>query len=360
MQEKIRVIVYGGSNSKEIALGGHLWLSKVAEHLTHYGNLEVIKIPGPEVGKNRIKNIINAYIQGFKVLRMKPNVIILDAGKDGNAALSVLYTFLSKQVKIYLPLHHYEPMRIGKHRLIGKFAAKILSCVTYKLNEKLWKEAPALFVVSKQAKKEIAEKLNIPENKLVLTGIGIEAHQEKHTKEIKKDIDFLCIGRIGKFFYIVDIWKEIRKIRPKVNFHMAGIGQDDPIVKKLEMIGNFKHHGIVSNEEKTELYRRSKVFIFPSFYEGFGISVAEALSYGCPVVAWNLPVYEEIWNEAESMRKVKKGDYHRFAVEAIFALENFDKLSEDARRTSMKLNKSWEDIGKIVYDTIMQNFKRFK
>ncbi|MEM0171615.1 MAG: hypothetical protein QXV57_03540, partial [Thermoproteota archaeon] len=41
------------------------------------------------------------------------------------------------------------------------------------------------------------------------------------------------------------------------------------------------------------------------------------------------------------------------------ALENFDKLSEDARRTSMKLNKSWEDIGKIVYDTIMQNFKRF-
>ncbi|MGC8578339.1 MAG: glycosyltransferase family 4 protein, partial [Thermoproteota archaeon] len=347
MQEKIRVVVYGGGNGKEITLGGHLWLSKVAEQLTHYRNLEVIRIPGPKVGKNRVKNLVNAYVQGFKVLKMKPDVVILDAGKDGNAALSLLHIFLSKRSKIYLPLHHYEPMRIGKHNRIGNFFAKLLLYVTYKLNEKLWEEAPALFVVSKHAKKEIAEKLRIPENKLVLTGNSIELHKECCCEETQKDIDFLCIGRIGKFSHLINIWKEIRKIKPEVNFHMAGIGQSNSVVRKLEEIGNFKHHGVVSEEEKVILYNRSKVFIFPSLYEGFGIAVAEALSCGLPVVAWNLPVYEEIWGDSIALRKVKIGDYSSFAKEAVFALENFDKLSEDAKRTSRKLNKNWEEIGRI-------------
>jgi glycosyltransferase involved in cell wall biosynthesis len=358
LQEKIRVVVYGGSNEKEIALGGHLWLTKVAEQLTCYENLEVIRVPGPRIGKNRIKNLVNAYIQGFKVLKMRPNVILLDAGKDGNAALSLLHVFLSKRSKIYLPLHHYEPMRLGKHNWIGNLFAKILLHVTYKLNERLWKEAPALFVVSKHAKEEIAEKLKIPENKLVLTGNSIEISEENYIKEMRRNIDFLCIGRIGKFSHLIDIWKEIRKIKPEANFHMAGIGKDNPIVSELEKIGNFMHHGIVSEEEKAALFKSSKIFIFPSLYEGFGIAIAEALKYGCPVVAWDLPVYKEIWGESESIRKVKIGDHYKFATEAIFALENFDRLSESARRTAKRLNKSWKDISRVVYDTIIQNLKK--
>ena len=349
--------MYGGDVSKEIALGGHLWLRKVTEHLTRYEDLEVVKIPGPKIGKNRVRNLVNAYIQGFKVLRMKPDVILLDAGKDGNAALSFLHTFLSRRIKIYLPLHHYEPMRIGKHNVVGNFFAKILLYITYKLNEKLWKEAPALFVVSKHAKKEIAEKLRIPEDKLVLTGNSIEIHKESCNKEIHKDIDFLCIGRVGKFSHLTDIWKEIRRVRPEASFHMAGIGQSDFVVRKLEKIGNFKHHGVVSEEEKIILYNRSRVFIFPSLYEGFGIAVAEALSYGLPVVAWDLPVYEEIWGDSIALRKVKIGNYNDFAKEAVFALENFDKLSEDAKRASRKLDKDWGDISRIVYDTIIKTLK---
>lgn len=38
------------------------------------------------------------------------------------------------------------------------------------------------------------------------------------------------------------------------------------------------HHGIVSDEEKIDLYRRAKVFLFPSLFQGFGIAVGEALS----------------------------------------------------------------------------------
>jgi len=353
----IRVVVYGANEGAEIAIGGELWLTRVAEQLTCYRGLEVIKIPAPRIGNNRAENLVNAYIQGFKVLKMKPDVILLNAGKDGNAALSLLHTFLSRRSKVYLPIFHYEPMRIGKHNWIGKFLAKVLLCITYKLNEKLWKEAPALFVVSESAKKEIAEKLRIPEDKLILTGCGIETRVDSKNIQKDRDIDFLCIGRIGKFFHLVDIWKEIRKIKPEANFHMAGIGRDNPIVKELEKIGNFKHHGVVSEEKKVALYNRSKVFIFPSLYEGFGIAVGEALSYGLPVVAWDLPVYEEIWGKSDAFRKVKLGDCASFAKEAVFTLENFEELTKEANLISKRLKTDWKDVGRIIKEVIVRNFQ---
>jgi len=337
--------------------GGQLWFSKVTEQLSCYDDLEVINVSGPEVGKSRIRNIVSAYLQGFKVLRRKPDAILLGVGKDGSAALSLLHIFLSKKSKIYLPFHHYEPMQIGKHSLIGKIFANLLLYVTYELNKKLWKEASALFVVSESAKREIAEKLKIPESKLVLTGNSIELHKECYYEKIQKDIDFLCIGRIGKFSHLVNIWREIRKMNYNLNFHMAGLGKENPTVQELEKIGNFVHHGFVNEATKIDLYKRSKVFVSPSCYEGFGIAVAEALSHGCPVVVWDLPVYEELWGKNEAVRKVEIGDYKSFAREAVYALENFNRLSKEAKTVSSKLNKSWKDIARIVHNTIVESFK---
>ncbi|MGC9086600.1 MAG: glycosyltransferase family 4 protein [Thermoproteota archaeon] len=359
MQRKIRVVIYGGKVGKgEIALGGHLWLSKVAEELKYYKDIEVIRLPGPMVGKNRIKNIVNAYLEGLKVLRMKPDAIIIDAGKDGDAAMAFLHTFISRKSRVYFPFHHYEPMQVGKHsNLISYVFAKLLLIITNKLNEKLWREASALFVVSNTMKTEISRKLRISPDKLVLTSSSIEIYENTFSRTTK-DIDFLCIGRIGKFSYLVDIWKGIRRIKPNANFHMAGIGRDDPIVNELENVGNFKHHGVVSEEEKVKLYKSSKVFIFPSVYEGFGIAVAEALSYGLPVVAWNLPVYDEIWGKSVALRRVRLGDYNSFAKEAVFTLENFEELAKEAKIASKKLKTSWKDVGRIVHDTLLEQFKK--
>ena len=44
----------------------------------------------------------------------------------------------------------------------------------------------------------------------------------------------------------------------------------------------------------TYLYTQAKLFIFPSQYEGFGIPLIEAMAVGCPVLASNIDVFEEI------------------------------------------------------------------
>ena len=43
--------------------------------------------------------------------------------------------------------------------------------------------------------------------------------------------------------------------------------------------------GVVSEAELADLYRRATLMVYPSAYEGFGLPILEAMSYGCPVLS---------------------------------------------------------------------------
>ena len=92
------------------------------------------------------------------------------------------------------------------------------------------------------------------------------------------------MGRIVKFFLLEKIWLKIKAVRPNSNLVMTGRATPEEMVDKLLSMG-IDHKGFVSEEEKLDLYSRTKVFVFPSSREGFGIAVAEALFLGIPVVS---------------------------------------------------------------------------
>lgn len=56
--------------------------------------------------------------------------------------------------------------------------------------------------------------------------------------------------------------------------------------------------GHVDEADKPSLYRLADVFVFPSRYEGFGLMTLEAMASGTPVVANQIPVFEEICADA--------------------------------------------------------------
>lgn len=55
-----------------------------------------------------------------------------------------------------------------------------------------------------------------------------------------------------------------------------------------------KYIGYISDAEKIALLCRSTCFVFPSFYEGFGLPVLEAMSLGIPVITSNVSSLPEI------------------------------------------------------------------
>ena len=52
--------------------------------------------------------------------------------------------------------------------------------------------------------------------------------------------------------------------------------------------------GKISDAELHQLYQHASLFVFPSFYEGFGLPLLEAMSYRLPIACSSIPPFQEI------------------------------------------------------------------
>lgn len=69
-------------------------------------------------------------------------------------------------------------------------------------------------------------------------------------------------------------------------------------IAAAEREGWLVYLGYVSPEELAALYRNASAVLLPSFYEGFGLPVVEALSAGAPLVVSDIPVLREVAGDA--------------------------------------------------------------
>ena len=70
------------------------------------------------------------------------------------------------------------------------------------------------------------------------------------------------------------------------------------LIEKLNIGSNIIFFENVSDPELRLLYSNATATIVPSFSEGFSLTVVEAMSLGCPVIASDIPVHREICSNA--------------------------------------------------------------
>ena len=120
----------------------------------------------------------------------------------------------------------------------------------------------------------------------------------------KKEFIALFVGRLSIEQKGIDLLKDIIDLTLKkengIKFYIAGSGEEgESIVKTLATTykDNVKWFGFVSDKELKNMYNKSSLFIFPSRGENFGISLAEAQTYGLPAVAYNVMGSKDILNK---------------------------------------------------------------
>lgn len=121
-------------------------------------------------------------------------------------------------------------------------------------------------------------------------------------RKIKSDF-ILSVGHFEKrknFENLIFAFKKLKKEK-KLKEKLIIIGQFNTYCNKLKiLIENQKLNNEiiilndVSNLELVSFYKRAKLFVFPSIYEGFGIPVLEAMASKCPLVVSDIPVFREI------------------------------------------------------------------
>ena len=237
-----------------------------------------------------------------------------------NAWLCIVGAKLAGMRHIILHSHNSQGMHPGLHKIFRK-ALGAMKIERYACS----REAAEWMFGKKCVKKN---QVHIVKNGIVPEEFAFsEAGRKAKRKELNIE-DKVTIGHIGRFAkqknheFLLGIFKEFVKLEKNAVLLLIGDGELRPFIqKKAEELGvleKVKFLGI--REDIKELLWAMDVFVFPSLYEGLGISAVEAQAAGLPcllstgvpteckmtddVEFLSLEVSAEVW--AEQMRKICK------------------------------------------------------
>ncbi len=152
----------------------------------------------------------------------------------------------------------------------------------------------------------------------------------------------------------------IARTQYKVKAKLVVAGNTNALVSQLvaeEGMGyNIILTGVVSYEELQILYSNAIALLFPSFYEGFGLPLVEAMACACPVITSNISSMPEIAGNAGILVDPYQPEDIAQAIKKVYFEANLRrKLSQAALERSQLF--SWEKAAKetlAVFESIMK------
>jgi len=175
------------------------------------------------------------------------------------------------------------------------------------------KQASRIIVPTETIRTEFNTVFGLPEKVVAVTeAIAPEFVHPPSEKEIKATcgkfgIDapyFLTVGTLEPRKNLVTLTQALDMLRKeRTLFHRLVVvgrpGWINPTLKKLLRESNdVVLMGYVAQEHMPALYAGASLFLFPSFYEGFGLPLLEAFACGVPVLASDIPVHREVCDDA--------------------------------------------------------------
>lgn len=190
-----------------------------------------------------------------------------------------------------VPEAYSLPFR-SKYRLIYRRMARI---------------ARKIITVSAFSRRELMRFCGIREEQLVVIPEGSE-----HFTNIPPDESILRrAGLEGRRYFLGVGSQSPHKNLPGILAAFRSLGRDDVALAlaggtfervfnaaELALPSGARRLGYVSDGELRALYQHALGYVFPTFYEGFGLPVLEAMSSGCPVICSNGSSLPEVGGDA--------------------------------------------------------------
>ena len=167
------------------------------------------------------------------------------------------------------------------------------------------------------------------------------------------------VARLGRTKGVRDAvraWAQVQRVLPAARLVMVGAGPEreagEKLARELGISTAVEWRGFVSEEEKRRILSESRLLLAPSYEEGWGISVCEAMASGVPVVAYRLPVLDELFGTA--YLAAQPGDIDGLATLIVRVLTDDSvarTFSEQGRQTAARYDVTRvadEELGVIL------------
>lgn len=249
------------------------------------------------------------------------------------------------------------------------FRAKLVVCSTNldifptavrKPLARLHNRADTVIVISEHLKKEF-EAYGV-RARLVVNGVGLDTKAIAVVAEPSvKEYDAVFVGRHDRekgVFDLIEIWSAVTKELPAARMLMIGSCNPRNRAKLASMISDYGLDenvvlmGIVDEDEKFSLMKRSKVCLFPSYVEEWGLVPQEALACGLPVVVYDLPVYEENIKRCEAVFHAPTGDIPGMAKMTGELLSNEEYRNYERTGPEFVRGFSWDEVAKREFQIL--------
>ena len=214
------------------------------------------------------------------------------------------------------------------------------------------KHAKVCIAVSKATEEEIRQNYKIGRTSIVGNGVNFNVFKEIESQE--KTYDAVYLGRVSKekgICTLIESWNLVVKQDPSAILVVVGGVTDNfsnvcfSLVKKFNLSENVVFTGFISDQEVANVLKSSKMFVFPSQEEGFGLAILEAMAAGLPCILSDLPALRENFNDNAIF--VKPHDAEGFAQAAIYLLHDHDRfklLQTKGKKLAKKY--SWNNIAR--------------
>jgi glycosyltransferase involved in cell wall biosynthesis len=183
-----------------------------------------------------------------------------------------------------------------------------------------YKKSTHIVSISQSSKDDLLSHVpGILPDQVSVVPLGVDVSFSKKVEKTSKRVQaltsqpyLLYVGGIDTRKNIVELLRTFYTLKPKfTDLRLVVVGKEFLLKDQLGDRGWYKFlrlnqtyardvvvGGFVAHDELLYLYQHASCFVFPSLYEGFGLPILEAMSAGCPVVAYRTSSISEVAGNA--------------------------------------------------------------
>lgn len=320
--------------------------SSVAERVAEYGQMVdryFVVVPDGEKKEQNLSDKVTVFGSGginkisrlFRTCRLarkliRENKFDVITVQD-QYYLALVGWRLAREFKIGLELQiHGLEKYSGIRKMIARFVIP---------------RATVIRAVSGRLRKRLVDEFGVSADKIFVVPIFSELRIKNEELRIKNNEDkfiFLSVGRLVEIKNIslqIKAFKELLKKNKNIELWIVGDGNcGEKLKSEAEGIEQIKFMGW--HNDLDDIYKKADVFLLTSDYEGWGMVIVEAASYGLPIIMTDVGCAGEVIKNNESGLIVPVGGEKELeeAMERILNDKELRiKLGKNAREAILKL-----------------------
>jgi glycosyltransferase involved in cell wall biosynthesis len=237
-----------------------------------------------------------------------------------------------KQCRLWHAPHYNVPLWKGKTRLVvtihdiihwifrKQFLSQLQIAYAGFMLKKAITSADHIIAVSHHTKKDLIEHFRAQEQKITVIHEGVdESYRELSPEELQPAFEkirtkykipqdfFLYVGLIKPHKNVLMLVRLFRKLKEqgKIRASLVLIGRKDKTypsgyeeLASLSSTKDIVYLPLIDPQELKVFYNQALALVHPSLYEGFGLTLLEAMSVGTPVLTTNSSSIPEVVGDA--------------------------------------------------------------